>query len=189
MSAFACRARKHAITDNTRGCARLNSARWHFLCLTFPVQIPCCFWMLAVCSCLHLPLVSTSQEECRFPALSILSPSVFLFLHSSFLDPAVFLSGCCSSALELSCWKCQKLAFSPCRVTAVSLISSMHFLFAHWNCVGLGLLLGGCCVFAEETFVSQKRVAVPCHCPKSIDQLCLVFHTFFCTFLAFLSIS
>lgn len=97
-----------------------------------------------------------------------------LFLYPYFFDPAVFPSGCCSSALELSCWKCQKLAFSPCRVTVVSLISSMHFLFACWNCVGLGLLLGGCCVFTEETFVSQKSFAAPCHCPKSIDRLCLV---------------
>jgi len=157
------------------GCARLNSARWHFLSLTFPVQVPCGFWMLAVCSFVHLPLVSTSQGECHFPVLSILSPSVFL-LHPSFLDPVVFPLGCCSSALEPSCWKCQKLAVCPCRVTAVSLISSMHFLFARWNRVGLGLLLGEGCVFAEEKFVSQKSVAAPCHCPKSIDRLCLVLH-------------
>lgn len=110
---------------------------------------------------------------CPFHPLTICFP---LFLHPSFLDPAVFPSGWCSSALDLSCWKCQKCAFSPCRVSAVSLISSMHFLFACWNRVGLGLLLGGCCVFAEETFVSQNSIAAPCHCPKSIDWLCLVLH-------------
>lgn len=122
-------------------CARLNSACWHFLSLTFPVRVPCCSWMLAVCSCVYLPLISTSPEKCHFPVLSVLSPSVFLCLYTSSLDPAVFPSGCCSFALELSCWKCQKLAFSPYRVTVMSLISSMHFLFAHQDCVGLDLFV------------------------------------------------
>lgn len=70
----------------------------------------------------------------------------------------------------------------------MSLISSMHLLFARWNRVRLGLLLAGCCVFAEEMFVSQKSVAAPCHCPKSIDQLCLVLHPHL-HFLTFSSIS
>lgn len=63
-------------------CARLNSACWHFLSLTFPVRVPCCSWMLAVCSCVYLPLISTSPEECHFSVLSVLSPSVFLFVFT-----------------------------------------------------------------------------------------------------------
>lgn len=58
---------------------RMNSAHWHFLSLTFPVQVPCCFCMCAVCNCMYLPLFSAYQEECHIPILSILSPSVFLF--------------------------------------------------------------------------------------------------------------
>lgn len=127
--------------------------------------------LYAFTSGFHIP--GRMSLPCPFHPLTICFP---LFLYPSFLDPTVFPSGCCSSALELSFWKAQKLAFSACRATAVSLISSMHFLFTRWNCVGLGLLPGGCCMFAEETFVSQNSIAAPCHCPKSIDQHCPVLH-------------
>lgn len=105
-------------------CARLNSAHWHYLSLTFPVQIPCCLWMLAVCNCVHLPLVSASQEECHFPVLSTLLPSVSLFFFTllsltlqSFLRadaalPWTYLAGNARS-VHFPLAECQQCPSSP----------------------------------------------------------------------------
>lgn len=140
-------------------CARLNLLAGIFYLSPFLCKFLAdsgCLLFVAVCVYLWFPHPRKKVTSLSFPSFHHLFSS-FFFLYPCFLDPAVFPSGCCSSALKLSCWKCQKLAFSSCRVIAVSLMSSMCFLFTRRNHVGLGLFLGGRCVFAEEMFVSQKK--------------------------------
>lgn len=166
--------------------ARMNSAHWHFLSFTFPVQIPCCFWMLAIRSCVHLPLFSTSQEECHIPILFLFSLSVFLFLFfllpltpRSCLQPAAALSWrqfagnaqtCIFLAEEL--WCCSSPQCTFCSLSEVA-------LHLPWSQVDVVCLL--------MRFVSQTSLAAPCHCPKQTNSSC--FYTIICTFLAFLTLS
>lgn len=79
-----------------------------FLCSSLLFLDACCLLLCAFTSGFHIPRrMSLPSPFC--PLCSSLSLHFFPY-------PAVFPSGCCSSALELSCWKCQNLAFSPCRV-------------------------------------------------------------------------
>lgn len=77
--------------------------------------VPCCSWMLAVCCCVRLPLVSTSPEECRFPLLSVLC--VPLCLYTSSLTLQSFLQ-----AVAALPWNC--LAGNA-RI--------LHFPLAEWH--------------------------------------------------------
>lgn len=59
-------------------CARLSFACWHFLSLTFPVQVPCCSWMLFVALCVYLWF---SHPQKNVTPLSFLSFGFLLSLH------------------------------------------------------------------------------------------------------------
>lgn len=188
-STCACQAGNMLLLIVLYAWPRLNSACWHFLSLTFPVQVPCCSWTFAVCSWVHLPQVSTSPEECHFPLLPVLC--VLLCLYTSPLDPCSLslrpLQLCPGTVLL----EMPEACISPCRVTVVSLISSTHFLFAHRNRVGLDLFMVNVVYFLKRHLSSLNSVTAPCCYSKIVRSIMIGFIAlialFFNHFLEFLT--
>lgn len=123
-----------------------------FLCKF--LAVPGC--LLFVAECIYLSFPHPQKNVTSLPFLSF----VFLF----FLIPlpltlAVFPSGCCRSALELSCWKCQKLAFPLAEWQWCS--SSPQCIF----CLLTGIMLAlTCswwmlCISCRDTCLTKQ-----CHC-------------------------
>lgn len=137
-----------------------------FLCKF--LAVPGCLLFVAVCVYLWFP-----HPQKNVTSLSFLT-FVFLFvpLYTSSLDPAVFPSGCCSSALELACWKCQKLAFSPCRVTVCPWSPQCTFCLLTRIMLALTCSCESC-VIAEETLVSLNSVTAPC-CHSKFNRRVLI---------------
>lgn len=134
-------ARKPAVTDSTlalTACARLSSACWHFLSLTFPVQflaVPGCLLFVAVCVYLWFP-----HPQKNVASLSFLS-SVFLFVFTLLPLPCSLSFRLLQLCPGIVLLEMPESCIFPLQSGMVFLVSSVHFLFVHWNRVGLDFFM------------------------------------------------
>lgn len=131
----------------------------HLSCANSLLFLNACYLKLCEFT-LGLYIPGRMSHSCLFHSFTICFP---LFLYPSFLDPLVFPPGCCSSALELSCWKCQKLAFSPCRETVVvpHLLNTLFVctLEPRWTWLAPGWML--CVCWKDGCFPKKLCFSLP----------------------------